>query len=209
MSLLEQKEMSRRRFIQSFTAAAAVAAAAPLFSGSALAARGSTTTPLSTTEIADLLFSREEEKVARDVYITLYKKWGHNTFNSISSSEQQHMDTMLKKLNAYGIKDPALPTIGAFTDAGLQKMYNDLIAAGSQSLVSALTVGCVIEEVDMIDLQKAIDHATHTDLDSSYQNLLDGSKNHLRAYVSALKSKGVTYQPQYISVDFYNAIING
>jgi molecular chaperone GrpE (heat shock protein) len=60
----------------------------------------------------------------------------------------------------------------------------------------------------MIDLQRAIDTATHLDLDTIYQSLLEGSKSHLRAFVSALKAKGVTYQPQYISVELYNAIIN-
>ena len=205
MSLLEMKEMSRRKFIQSFTAAAAVAATTPLFSGSAQAA----TAPLSTVEIADLLFSREEEKVARDVYITLYNTWRHSTFSSISSSEQQHMDTMLKKLVAYKIPDPAQKAVGAFTNQDLQKMYLDLVAQGSRSLIDALKVGCTIEEVDIIDLMKHIDHSTHTDLDSSYQNLMAGSYNHLRSFVSALKSKGVTYTPQYLSQDLYNAIING
>lgn len=205
MDLLKTKEMSRRKFIQSFTAAAAVAATAPLFSGTAQAA----TAPLSTVEIADLLFSREEEKVARDVYITLYNTWRHNTFSSISSSEQQHMDTMLKKLNTYKIADPAQKAVGAFTNQDLQKMYNDLVAAGSRSLIDALKVGCTIEEVDIIDLMKHIDHSTHADLDTSYQSLMAGSYNHLRSFVSALSSKGVTYSPQYLSVDLYNAIING
>lgn len=205
MDLLKTKEMSRRKFIQSFTAAAAVAATAPLFSGTAEAA----TAPLSTIEIADLLFSREEEKVARDVYITLYNTWRHNTFSSISSSEQQHMDTMLKKLNTYRLADPAQKAVGAFTNQDLQKMYNDLVATGSRSLIDALKVGCTIEEVDIIDLMKHIDHSTHADLDTSYQNLMAGSYNHLRSFVSALSAKGVTYSPQYLSVDLYNAIING
>ncbi len=205
MDLLKTKEMSRRKFIQSFTAAAAVAATAPLFSGAAQAA----TAPLSTVEIADLLFSREEEKVARDVYITLYNTWRHNTFSSISSSEQQHMDTMLKKLTAYKIADPAQKAVGAFTNQDLQKMYNDLVATGSRSLIDALKVGGTIEEVDIIDLMKHIDHSTHADLDTSYQNLMAGSYNHLRSFVSALSAKGVTYSPQYLSVDLYNAIING
>jgi hypothetical protein len=208
MLLLEMKEMSRRKFIQSFAAAACVAVTAPLFSGSALAAKGVSKTPLSEVEIADLLFSREEEKVARDVYLALYDMWRHTTFSNISISEQQHMDTMLKKLNAYNIPDPAQAAVGAFTNQDLQKMYIELVATGSKSLIDALKVGCLIEEVDMIDLQKAIDHATHTDLDNSYLNLLEGSKSHLRAFVSALDGQGVIYTPQYISVDLYNAIIN-
>lgn len=205
MSLLEMKEMSRRKFIQSFSAAVCVAATAPLFSGSAQAA----TVPLSAAEIADLLFSREEEKMARDVYITLYNTWRHSTFSNISRSEQQHMDTMLKKLNLYNIPDPAQAAVGAFTNQDLQKMYIDLVATGSKSLIDAFKVGCTIEEVDIIDLQKAIDHATHKDLDNSYLNLMEGSKSHLRAFVSALNSQGVTYAPQYLSVDLYNAIIDG
>lgn len=204
MSLLEMKEMSRRKFLQSFSAAACIAVTAPLMSGSAQAA----TAPLSTVEVADLLFSREEEKVARDVYITLYNIWKHNTFKNISNSEQQHMDTMLKKLNAYKIADPAQSAVGAFTNQDMQKMYIDLVTTGSKSLIDALTVGCIIEEVDMIDLQKHIDHATHLDLDNSYMNLMEGSKSHLRAFVSALKTQGITYAPQYINIDLYNAIIN-
>lgn len=204
MLLLEKKEMSRRKFIQSFIAAAGVVVSAPLFSASAEAAKS----PLSAVEIADLLFSREEEKVARDVYIALYNMWRHTTFINISKSEQQHMDTMLKKLNAYNIPDPAQAAVGAFTNQDLQKMYLELVASGSKSLIDALKVGCVIEEVDMIDLQQAIDHATHVDLDNSYVNLMEGSKSHLRAFVAALGSQGVTYTPQYISVDLYNAIID-
>lgn len=204
MLLLEEKEMSRRKFIQSFIAAAGVVVSAPLFSVSAEAAKS----PLSAVEIADLLFSREEEKVARDVYIALYDMWRHPTFSNISKSEQQHMDTMLKKLNTYNIPDPAQAAAGAFTNQDLQKMYLELVASGSKSLIDALRVGCIIEEVDMIDLQQAIDHATHVDLDNSYVNLMEGSKSHLRAFVAALSSQGVTYTPQYISVDLYNAIID-
>jgi len=198
-----KRSVSRREFIATSVAVAGAGAVA-LTSAPALAA----TAPLSAAEIKDLTFMREEEKVARDVYITLYNMWKHNTFNSISSSEQQHMDTIKKKLTAYKVPDPAQSAVGAFTDSGLQNMYNNLVATGSKSLIDALKVGCTIEEVDMIDLQHAIDDATHTDLDTIYASLMEGSKNHLRAFVSALAAKGVTYQPQYISVDLYKAIIN-
>ena len=38
---------------------------------------------------------REEEKLARDVYLTLYDIWGTPAFNNIASSEQTHMDAVL------------------------------------------------------------------------------------------------------------------
>lgn len=39
-------------------------------------------------EVADLVFMREEEKLARDAYLTLYNQWGDRIFLSISRSEE-------------------------------------------------------------------------------------------------------------------------
>ncbi len=199
-----KKSISRREFIAASVAIAGVSAFT-LTSAPAFAA----TVPLSAAEIKDLTYMREEEKVARDVYTTLHNMWNYYTFYSIASSEQQHMDTVKKMLDKYKLPDPAQPAVGVFTNSELQSMYNKLVAAGSKSLVGALNVGCTIEEMDMVDLQHAINEATHPDLDTIYASLMDGSKSHLRAFVSALKKQGVVYQPQYITIESYNAIING
>ena len=47
---------------------------------------------LSPQEAESLLFMREEEKLARDVYITLYEQWNNQVFANISNSEQRHME---------------------------------------------------------------------------------------------------------------------
>ena len=153
---------------------------------------------------------REEEKLARDVYLLMYDLWSADVFNSIATSEQRHMNTMKRMLDKYGLPDPAALTIeGEFTDPGLQAKYDWLIDVGDNSYFDGLYVGATIEEIDMIDLQHAIDITTHVDVVNAYQNLLDGSKNHLRAYVNALDVQlGFTYEPQYISEDLYNDIIN-
>jgi len=164
------------------------------------------TAALSDIELSDLLYMREEEKVARDVYLTLYNTWGHKTFDKISKSEQQHMDTMKKMLDKYGVADPALPGVGTFINAVLQNLYNTLVLKGSVSLIEGLKVGCTIEEVDLIDLQKAIDNSTHSDLDRAYQSLMAGSENHLEAFVTALAELGVIYTPQYISQELFDEI---
>jgi hypothetical protein len=70
-----------------------------------------------------------------------------------------------------------------------------------------LYAGATIEEIEMIDIQHAIDITTHRDLLRAYQNLLEGSKNHLRAFVRALAAQGITCVPQYISQELYDAII--
>ena len=83
-------------------------------------------TPLTELEKNDLLFLREEEKLARDIYIYAYTKYQNTVFNSISQSEQKHMDNVLSILNQYSITDPASTQIGVFNNAALQSLYNHL-----------------------------------------------------------------------------------
>jgi len=170
--------------------------------------QGTGTTSLSALEIEMLTYMREEEKLARDVYLYLYDVWGAQIFTSIADSEQQHMDTMKSKIDKYGLPDPALPSLGAFTNQDLQEKYDQLVAKGALSYLDGLYVGATIEEIDMVDIQYAIEVTDHLDIVTAYQNLLEGSKNHLRAYVSALGSQGFVYVPQYISQELFDAIID-
>ena len=163
---------------------------------------------LTDAEIADLVFMREEEKLARDVYLTFYNMWGVQTFSSIASSEQAHTDSIKGLLDAYGIADPVVnDTIGVFVNAELQALYNDLVAAGSTSLVDALKVGAAIEEIDILDLYEAMEVTAQPNILQVYSRLLAGSENHLRSFTSALSAQGVDYAPQYLNADTYNAII--
>ena len=66
-----------------------------------------TTGSLTQAEIDALWFMREEEKLARDVYLVLAEKWDLGLFWNIAESEQQHMDAVLKLLKKYGLEDPA------------------------------------------------------------------------------------------------------
>jgi hypothetical protein len=63
---------------------------------------------LSAEEAASLLFMREEEKLARDVYNTLSATWGIQSFSIIASSEQRHMDEIKVLLDRYALTDPTL-----------------------------------------------------------------------------------------------------
>jgi len=134
-----------------------------------------------------LTYMREEEKVARDVYLTLNDTWKLRIFNNIAASEQTHMDAIKKVLDTHSIPDPAAGKgIGEFTNPDLQKLYDDLIVQGSISKVEAFKVGVIIEETDIDDLNKAIAAARHDDIITVYNNLLLGSCNHLDAFESQL-----------------------
>jgi hypothetical protein len=166
---------------------------------------------LSEEEISDLLFMREEEKLAHDVYSYLYEQWGMNVFQNIANSEQTHTTSVLALLNQYGISDPVegLNT-GQFHNTDLQDLYNQLTAQGSVSLADAIKVGAAIEEIDILDLQEAQTHTGQADILLVYENLLQGSYNHLRAFANTLRQQtGETYQPQYLSPEEYQAIIDG
>lgn len=169
--------------------------------------QGSGVTALSESEAVELTYMREEEKLARDVYLLMHDLWTASVFDRIATSEQQHMDTMQKMVVKYNLPDPVLPGYGTFTDPDLQSKYDALIATGSESFVAGLFVGATIEEIDMVDIQYAIDVTSHIDLLMAYQHLLEGSKNHLRAYVGALADQGVEYAPQYISQELFDAIM--
>jgi hypothetical protein len=72
---------------------------------------------LSDAEIVALSFMREEEKLARDVYLYLYDIWSTNIFINIANSEQTHTDAVLWLIEKYGLDDPAQGKArGEFTD---------------------------------------------------------------------------------------------
>lgn len=163
---------------------------------------------LSQTEADTLNFMREEEKLARDVYLVMFTYWSSKSFTNIAESEQAHMDAIKKLLDKYGLPDPVDPEIGVFNDTELQHLYDDLVVQGANSKLDALMVGALIEEVDIEDLQTAIDQTDKQDLDRVYGNLMSGSKNHLRAFVSQIELlSGEDYEAQYLPQEVVDAIL--
>lgn len=167
-------------------------------------------TDLTTAEQAGLLYMREEEKLAHDVYVTLGEQWNVPVFQNIPQSEQTHMDAVKLLLDRYGLADPATgKAVGVFTDAKLQGLYNELVAKGSQSLDAALTVGATIEDLDIVDLQTYLEQTDKADIQLVYENLMKGSRNHLRAFTQTLsRQAGTSYTPQYLSQEAFTAIVN-
>jgi hypothetical protein len=166
---------------------------------------------LSEEDVSGILYVREEEKLARDVYQVLYERWGVAVFSQIARSEQQHMDAMLGLVERYGLDDPAAGhDVGVFVDPSLQELYDDLIVRGEASLEGALLVGGYIEEFDIIDLDERIAATDQAAIQQVYGNLLRGSRNHLRAFVQDYERViGEAYAVQVLEQDVLDAIIAG
>ena len=132
---------------------------------------------------ASLVFMVEEEKLARDVYTTLYAKTGLRQFANISKAEQTHMDLVKGLLKTYGIKDPTIgKAVGKFNSAALTALYKKLIADGSLSSVAALNAGIAVEEKDIADIKKILKVTQPTDVKYVLDRLIAGSYNHLAAF---------------------------
>ena len=164
---------------------------------------------ISDEESKSLIHMREEEKLARDVYIAMFNKYGLRIFENISSSEQTHTDAILQLLTKYSINDPVgTNAVGVFTDPGLQALYTSLVYSGNVSILEAYKVGATIEDLDLYDLKVDLLKVDNQDIILVYQMLSKGSRNHMRNYFSNLKSLGFTYVPQFITQSDLDAIVN-
>ena len=164
--------------------------------------------PLDYEEEQSLLFMREEEKLARDVYLTFYEAWEKPVFANIAESEQTHTDAVAEKIEKYGLPDPVIDdTVGIFVNSFLLEKYYELVAKGQLSELDALRVGAFIEELDIIDLQESIEKTDEADLEELYANLMRGSRNHLRAFVELIEdATGEDYEAQLLDQDAVDAI---
>jgi hypothetical protein len=157
---------------------------------------GPTVPVLSDAEAQNILYMRLEEKLARDVYHQMYELWPACVFANISEAEQQHMDAVKNLIDRYGLTDPVVDdTVGEFPpkvdpddpdEVDFQAMYTELVEAGSVSLEEALKVGVQIEELDIADLEQALEETSSRNVQRVFENLLAGSNNHLDAFNKCL-----------------------
>ncbi len=174
---------------------------------------GDNLVPLSGEEIDGLKYIREEEKLARDIYWMMADEHGLIIFTNIARSEEKHMAAVKSLLDKYGEDDPAQGKgVGEFTDDALTDLYDLLLPRGLESLMEGLQVGGEVEEIDIADIQAEIDKAKnadviHTDIISTYENLMCGARNHLRAFVKQLEIRGGSYDPLEMTPEELSVIV--
>ena len=155
---------------------------------------------LTSADIEGLKFMREEEKLARDTYHTLGDRWNLRSFSNINQAEQRHMDQVKMLMQSYGIADPVVSDrVGEFANPELAAMYTQLVQRGQTSLPEALKVGALIEETDIKDLRDRLNATVNPQIKATYGYLLQGSYNHLQAFVRQIERQGGSYTPQVLS----------
>lgn len=162
---------------------------------------------LSNEDTNALLFMLEEEKLARDTYDYLDELFGINQFSNIKLSEQSHMNAVAKLLDQYNIDYAILP-YGEFKNQEMQDFYDQFVEKGQIDAMNALEIGATIEDLDIVDLDEFIKATSNTSIISVFESLQCGSRNHLRSFVRVIENSNETYEPQYLSLEDYNAIID-
>lgn len=158
-----------------------------------------------------ILFMREEEKLARDVYDSLFNLWEVNPFGNIRQSERYHMSEMKRLIDLFKLQDPVeknLDKPGSFDNNILRELYSESVTKGTTSFTEALKAGAKIEEVDIRDLGELKRQTTDPEIIRTYDYLLMASGNHLRAFYRNLVKQGVSYEPVILSRELFKSIIN-
>lgn len=159
--------------------------------GYAALAAGSNASPLSVNETADILFMREEEQMAYD----LYTRWGANyslpIFKNIARSESVHISRVQALIDRYGLGTNRIGNASSgYMDARIQQIYDTLGPVGDASLHNALESGLVVEDRDIEDLDRVIDNTPRLDVLGVWRELRAGSENHRQAFSQALGRSG-------------------
>ncbi|HSD57459.1 MAG TPA: DUF2202 domain-containing protein [Methanotrichaceae archaeon] len=166
-----------------------------------------TTTALSPREVEGMRFIWEEEKVARDLYVSLYEETNLSIFTDLARSEQNHMDQAKALLDKYGLETPVEDDPGLFANQTLKGLYDDLLAQGMQSPEDALAAAAAFEEISIRDLEGEISATESEDIRVVYEGLLAGSRKHLRSYVRDLQDMGMQYSPQYLGQEEFEETV--
>lgn len=163
-------------------------AAAVMTTGAMASKAVTTTVTLNDEQLDTLVFIYQEEKVARDTYITLGDIYSNQTvFANIQLSEQEHIDKAEVLCDTYGADTSGIneQNVGEFVVPVLQELYDTLVAQGSVSELAALNVGEYIELTDIDDLEEA-EIGMPSDVINTYENLKDGSLSHLDGFRDAI-----------------------
>lgn len=142
-----------------------------------------------------LAYMYDEERLAKEVYLAIYEKQPVNQLTKIATkAEVRHIDAVKDLATRYGVATP-YQRAGQYQTAHIQSLYNELYAKGIRSKRDALEVGCMVEVIDVEDLQKytrEAEQANAQDVVQTYNFLLKGTYNHYWAFDKGLKQLGVS-----------------
>jgi hypothetical protein len=159
---------------------------------------------------ATLALMREQQKLSRDVYDSLHQVWDVRIFEEIGGAEENHMEAVKTLLDQFVVEDPVATTgdaPGRFVHPPLQRLYDSLLLSGAASLEGAYRAGAYMEEMDIVDLHRAVQATASEDLKAVYKYIMVAAERHLLTFTRQLKKMGVIYEPALMAKREYDRII--
>lgn len=161
-----------------------------------------------TQDLKDAItYMYSEEGLAYDVYMNIYKVQAVQQLQKIAeNAETRHIDAVNElaikyDLNMTQYPDTDVPysiegiSSGVYPVEHVQELYHFLYDKGILSQQDALEVGCMVEVVDIDDLDTYIGYAetaNAADVLTVFNFLRDGSYSHYWAFDEGLRNMGVT-----------------
>ena len=154
-----------------------------------------------------ITYMYSEEGLAYDVYMNIYKIQAVQQLQKIAeNAEVKHIDAVNELAIKYDLNMTQHPDTdvpysvegigdGNYPVDTVQYLYDLLYSKGIRSQKDALEVGCMVEVVDIDDLDKFIgfaDSAKATDVLTVFNFLREGSYAHYWSFDEGLKNMGVT-----------------
>ncbi|HHB94619.1 MAG TPA: DUF2202 domain-containing protein [Campylobacterales bacterium] len=157
-----------------------------------------------------ITYMYNEEKLAKEIYLNVYKKQPlQQLYNIASKSEIKHEEAVNDLAVKYDLNITLYPDTdipydkksldsygnGRYPVVAVQELYDMLYDKGIQSKKDALEVGCMVEVTDINDLDKYIDQATTSnasDVLDVFNFLRNGSYKHYWAFDKGLKNMGIS-----------------
>lgn len=152
-----------------------------------------------------------EEKLANNFYKEMYDLYGLRVFKHITSSEEMHIKHMQDLIRQLGLTDPlegSYSAAGDLNDIEMEKLYAKMVNAGKVSSVEALKESAKFEDMDISGLRELISASNDSCLKNVLGKLERASQNHLRAFVRNLNTRGIKYEPVYLSMEEYAKIVD-
>jgi len=150
---------------------------------------------LSSSLKSSLAYMYDEERLAKEVYLAIYQKQPVKQLSKIASkAEVRHIDAVKKLAQKYGVATP-YQKVGKYQSSHIETLFNQLYTKGIRSKKDAREVGCMVEVIDVDDLNRYMDEAQRAnaqDLLQTYSFLRKGSYNHYWAFDRGLKQIGVS-----------------
>jgi len=157
-----------------------------------------------------ITYMYSEERLAYDVYINIYQKRALKQLTNIATNaETKHIEKVDELAVKYDLNITRYPDTntpystddlkrygsGQYPVTPIQDLYNLLYDKGIQSDKDALEVGCMVEVVDIDDLDKYIKQAktsNASDVITIFEFLRDGSYKHYWSFDKGLKNIGIS-----------------